>query len=187
MLLYWNGHIFINFNLQKSGTPTLQDLFFTARPGELLAVVGPVGAGKVSCDAFCQLDATPLSLLNSPSWAQSYAWHSLNWVYLEQCFSICVPWNISFARRFHGQINLDKHTLCFLCGASNCTVGNHCQEFGHLSEWNYWCDSCSGWMETVGTSFHHSGPSRKSGDGEGSSRKLWAFPHGTWCDLSVHV
>ena len=35
-------------------------------------------------------------------------------VYLEQCFSICVPWNISFARRFHGQINLDKHTLCFL-------------------------------------------------------------------------
>ena len=74
----WNGHIFINFNLQKSGTPTLQDLFFTARPGELLAVVGPVGAGKVSCDAFCQLDATPLPLLNSQSWAQSYAWHSLN-------------------------------------------------------------------------------------------------------------
>ena len=36
------------------------------------------------------------------------------WVYLEQCFSICVPWNISFARRFHGQINLDKHTLGFL-------------------------------------------------------------------------
>jgi len=37
-------------------------------------------------------------------------------------------------------------------------------------------------METVGTYFHHSGPSRKSGGGEGSSRKLWAFPHGTWCD-----
>uniref|UniRef100_A0AAA9TPH6 Uncharacterized protein n=1 Tax=Bos taurus TaxID=9913 RepID=A0AAA9TPH6_BOVIN len=33
---------------KKSGTPTLQDLFFTARPGELLAVVGPVGAGKSS-------------------------------------------------------------------------------------------------------------------------------------------
>ena len=58
---------FCNFHLQKSGTPTLQDLFFTARPGELLAVVGPVGAGKVSCDAFCQLDATPLPLLNSQS------------------------------------------------------------------------------------------------------------------------
>ncbi|XP_015446388.1 multidrug resistance-associated protein 4 isoform X3 [Pteropus alecto] len=29
-------------------TPTLQDLSFTVRPGELLAVVGPVGAGKSS-------------------------------------------------------------------------------------------------------------------------------------------
>ncbi|XP_042110926.1 ATP-binding cassette sub-family C member 4-like isoform X4 [Ovis aries] len=33
---------------KKSGTPTLQDLFLFARPGELLAVVGPVGAGKSS-------------------------------------------------------------------------------------------------------------------------------------------
>ncbi|XP_060989161.1 ATP-binding cassette sub-family C member 4-like isoform X1 [Dama dama] len=33
---------------KKSGTPTLQDLFFAATPGELLAVVGPVGAGKSS-------------------------------------------------------------------------------------------------------------------------------------------
>ncbi|KAM9674298.1 ATP-binding cassette sub-family C member 4-like isoform 3-T3 [Dama dama] len=33
---------------KASETPTLQDLFFTARPGELLAVVGPVGAGKSS-------------------------------------------------------------------------------------------------------------------------------------------
>ncbi|XDB55923.1 hypothetical protein AB1E18_009385 [Capra hircus] len=33
---------------KKSGTPTLQDLFLIARPGELLAVVGPVGAGKSS-------------------------------------------------------------------------------------------------------------------------------------------
>ncbi|XP_043747926.1 ATP-binding cassette sub-family C member 4-like isoform X7 [Cervus elaphus] len=33
---------------KESGIPTLQDLFFTARPGELLAVVGPVGAGKSS-------------------------------------------------------------------------------------------------------------------------------------------
>ncbi|KAM7110962.1 ATP-binding cassette sub-family C member 4 isoform 1-T1 [Molossus nigricans] len=31
-----------------SETPTLQDLSFTVRPGELLAVVGPVGAGKSS-------------------------------------------------------------------------------------------------------------------------------------------
>lgn len=28
--------------------PTLQQLSFTVRPGELLAVIGPVGAGKVS-------------------------------------------------------------------------------------------------------------------------------------------
>ncbi|KAB0340579.1 hypothetical protein FD754_023012, partial [Muntiacus muntjak] len=33
---------------KESGTPALQNLFFTARPGELLAVVGPVGAGKSS-------------------------------------------------------------------------------------------------------------------------------------------
>ncbi|KAG5204281.1 hypothetical protein JEQ12_002257 [Ovis aries] len=38
--------------IEKSGTPTLQDLFFTARPGELLAVVGPVGAGK-GCTLSC--------------------------------------------------------------------------------------------------------------------------------------
>ncbi|KAI4581553.1 hypothetical protein MJG53_009996 [Ovis ammon polii x Ovis aries] len=33
---------------KKSGTPTLQDLILLARPGELLAVVGPVGSGKSS-------------------------------------------------------------------------------------------------------------------------------------------
>ncbi|XP_057563819.1 ATP-binding cassette sub-family C member 4-like [Hippopotamus amphibius kiboko] len=33
---------------KASGTPVLQDVFFTVRPGELLAVVGPVGAGKSS-------------------------------------------------------------------------------------------------------------------------------------------
>ncbi|XP_055397884.1 ATP-binding cassette sub-family C member 4-like [Bubalus kerabau] len=33
---------------KASETPTLQELSFTVRPGELLAVVGPVGAGKSS-------------------------------------------------------------------------------------------------------------------------------------------
>ncbi|KAB0340651.1 hypothetical protein FD754_022950 [Muntiacus muntjak] len=33
---------------EESETPTLQGLSFTVRPGELLAVVGPVGAGKSS-------------------------------------------------------------------------------------------------------------------------------------------
>ncbi|XP_022358424.1 multidrug resistance-associated protein 4 isoform X4 [Enhydra lutris kenyoni] len=33
---------------KTSETPTLQDLSFTVRPGELLAVIGPVGAGKSS-------------------------------------------------------------------------------------------------------------------------------------------
>ena len=47
-----------------------------------------------------------------------------------------------------------------------------CREFGRLSEGNYVCDIYSGQNETVGTSFCDSGPSRKSGDCEGSSRKL---------------
>nr|XP_020747155.1 multidrug resistance-associated protein 4-like [Odocoileus virginianus texanus] len=33
---------------EESETPTLQELSFTVRPGELLAVIGPVGAGKSS-------------------------------------------------------------------------------------------------------------------------------------------
>ncbi|XP_045018385.1 ATP-binding cassette sub-family C member 4 isoform X6 [Bubalus bubalis] len=39
---------FTAFGEKASETPTLQDLSFTVRPGELLAVVGPVGAGKSS-------------------------------------------------------------------------------------------------------------------------------------------
>ena len=54
---------FCNFHLQKSGTPTLQGLSFTVRPGELLAVVGPVGAGKVCSDGFWQLDNSPSYIL----------------------------------------------------------------------------------------------------------------------------
>ena len=65
------GTFFINFNLQESETPTLQGLSFTVRPGELLAVVGPVGAGKVSCDAFCQLGVIPQPLFSPQSGAQS--------------------------------------------------------------------------------------------------------------------
>lgn len=51
MLLYSNERLFLNFILKTSETPTLQDLSFTVRPGELLAVIGPVGAGKVSHNA----------------------------------------------------------------------------------------------------------------------------------------
>ena len=54
--------------MQALETPTLQGLSFTVKPGELLAVIGPVGAGKVSYDAFCQLDATLQPLLNSREW-----------------------------------------------------------------------------------------------------------------------
>ncbi|XP_059740439.1 ATP-binding cassette sub-family C member 4, partial [Bos taurus] len=43
-----NECVFINFNLQELELPTLKGLSFTVRPGELLTVVGPVGAGKSS-------------------------------------------------------------------------------------------------------------------------------------------
>ncbi|KAM9674923.1 ATP-binding cassette sub-family C member 4-like [Dama dama] len=43
-----NVHDFTAFWDKESRTPTLQGLSFTVRPGELLAVVGPVGAGKSS-------------------------------------------------------------------------------------------------------------------------------------------
>ena len=63
-----------------------------------------------------------------------------------------------------------------------------CGEFGRLSEGDYLCDSCSGWIETMGTSFYLSGPSRKSGGHKDTYRKLWAFPPVTWHDpLSTHV
>ncbi|XP_057563438.1 ATP-binding cassette sub-family C member 4-like [Hippopotamus amphibius kiboko] len=39
---------FTAFWKKASNTPTLQGLSFTVRPGELLAVIGPVGAGKSS-------------------------------------------------------------------------------------------------------------------------------------------
>uniref|UniRef100_A0A3Q1N659 ATP binding cassette subfamily C member 4 n=1 Tax=Bos taurus TaxID=9913 RepID=A0A3Q1N659_BOVIN len=39
---------FTAFGEKASETPTLQGLSFTVRPGELLAVIGPVGAGKSS-------------------------------------------------------------------------------------------------------------------------------------------
>lgn len=66
--------------------------------------------GKLWClqTAWCNA-ITP----NCQSWIQSCVWHSLNWVYLEQCFSKHVPWKISSARRLHDQTNLDKFLLCF--------------------------------------------------------------------------
>lgn len=39
-------------NLQTLETPTLQQISFTVRRGELLAVIGPVGAGKVSLNIY---------------------------------------------------------------------------------------------------------------------------------------
>ena len=51
-------------------------------------------------------------------------------------------------------------------------LGASCGEFEHLSEGDYLCDSCSGWIQTMGTSFCHGGTSRNSGGGKGSSGKL---------------
>lgn len=41
-----------SLNPQSLETPALQQLSFTVRQGELLAVIGPVGAGKVSPDVY---------------------------------------------------------------------------------------------------------------------------------------
>lgn len=77
---------------------------------------------------------------------------SVNWVCVEQHFSKCDPWNFCFARRFHGQINLDKHCV-FLLGASIRTAGTACWESACPSEGNDLCDSCSGQTETWGLLF----------------------------------
>lgn len=54
--IYFEGLYFINrdffSNPQSSETPALQQISFTVRRGELLAVIGPVGAGKVSLDIY---------------------------------------------------------------------------------------------------------------------------------------
>ncbi|XP_059748290.1 ATP-binding cassette sub-family C member 4-like isoform X3 [Bos taurus] len=47
---YWKSCLVLGIFtfLEESETPTLQGLSFTVRPGELLAVVGPMGAGRSS-------------------------------------------------------------------------------------------------------------------------------------------
>lgn len=42
-------------NSQSLESPALQQLSFTVRRGELLAVIGPVGAGKVSLNVYSVL------------------------------------------------------------------------------------------------------------------------------------
>ena len=84
-------------------------------------------------------------------------------------------------------IRINAHCV-FLLDASCEYLGTARGEFARLSEGDYLCDSCSGWMEIMGASFCHSGPSRKSGGGEGPSRKLWAFLHVTsFGPISAHV
>ena len=61
-------------------------------------------------------------------------------------------------------------------------LGTACGEFRYLSEGNYLSDNYSGYTETMRTSFHLSGLSKKSVGSKGSSRKLWAFPPVTWLD-----
>ena len=51
-------------------------------------------------------------------------------------------------------------------------LGAACGEFGCLSEGNYLFNCCSGWTETMGTSFYVSGPSRKSGGHKDTYQKL---------------
>ena len=112
VLFYWNGHIFVNFSFIGIWNPN------PPRPFLYYQTWGTVSCGrtcrsrkgKLWClqTAWCNA-TTP----NSQNWIQSCVWHSLNWVYLKQCFSKHVPWKISSARRLHGQTNLDKCLLCF--------------------------------------------------------------------------
>ena len=50
-----------------------------------------------------------------------------------------------------------------------------CGEFGHLSEENCLCDSCSEWTETMRTPFHLVAPSRKSGSHKALPRNFEYF------------
>lgn len=75
-------------------TPTLQGLSFTARPGELLAVVGPVGAGKSSLLSAVLGELPPTSGLVSVHGRIAYV-SQQPWV-----FSGTVRSNILFGRKY---------------------------------------------------------------------------------------
>ncbi|XP_028724042.1 multidrug resistance-associated protein 4 [Peromyscus leucopus] len=75
-------------------TPTLQGLSFTARPGELLAVVGPVGAGKSSLLSAVLGELPPTSGLVSVHGKIAYV-SQQPWV-----FSGTVRSNILFGKKY---------------------------------------------------------------------------------------
>ncbi|XP_034354498.1 ATP-binding cassette sub-family C member 4 [Arvicanthis niloticus] len=75
-------------------TPTLQGLSFTARPGELLAVVGPVGAGKSSLLSAVLGELPPTSGLVSVHGRVAYV-SQQPWV-----FSGTVRSNILFGKKY---------------------------------------------------------------------------------------
>ncbi|XP_028627445.1 multidrug resistance-associated protein 4 [Grammomys surdaster] len=75
-------------------TPTLQGLSFTARPGELLAVVGPVGAGKSSLLSAVLGELPPTSGLVSVHGRIAYV-SQQPWV-----FSGTVRSNILFGKKY---------------------------------------------------------------------------------------
>ena len=62
-----------------------------------------------------------------------------------------------------------------------------CGEFGHLSEGNCLCDSCSEWTETMRTPFHLVTPSRRSGGHKAPPRNFEYFLLCLDVILSVHV
>ncbi|XP_052505903.1 ATP-binding cassette sub-family C member 4-like [Budorcas taxicolor] len=93
---------------EESETPTLQGLSFTVRPGELLAVVGPVGAGKSSVLSALLGELPPsqgkVSVLGKIAYVSQQPW----------LFPGTVKSNILFGKKYEEELYKEVIKACAL-------------------------------------------------------------------------